>query len=65
MIVVAAMPKTANPDAWIDTGGLASIAAVLDEIIVVSATETLHEQIQDFMDKIDFAFDQSSSPTAI
>ncbi len=58
MIVIAAMQKTIEPDAWIETGGPASIAAVLDEIIVVSATETLHEQVQDFMDKIDSAFDQ-------
>ncbi len=56
--VVDAMITTVTPSAWEAQGGTASVATVLDNVMVVAGTETLHEKVQDFLNKIDAALEQ-------
>lgn len=56
--VIAAIRKTIEPRAWDEVGGYASIEPVIEDVIVVSTTETMHEQIQDFLDKVEAAIEQ-------
>lgn len=56
--VIAAIQKTVEPKAWSGDGGSASITSVLNDVIIVSATESLHERVQDFFEKVDAALAQ-------
>lgn len=52
--VLRALLSTVRPDQWDDKGGPCS-AAVVDNVLVISATETGHEAVIDFMEKLQAA----------
>jgi type II secretory pathway component GspD/PulD (secretin) len=46
------MQTTVTPSAWTRQGGYATAVPILGNVVVVSATETLHERIEDLLQKL-------------
>lgn len=55
--IIKAMQTTVQADAWETAGGPATAAAV-EHVIVVSGTESLHDNVDDFMDKLKVAYEK-------
>ena len=53
--IVNAMTSTVVPDAWEDKGGPCSVSPV-DHVLMVSATEAVHEEVENFMTMLEDAF---------
>jgi len=56
--VMAAIETTVQPSAWLKPEGAGAMAAIADQVIVVSGPQRLHEQIEDFLDKVTDSFNQ-------
>lgn len=55
--VLAAMQKTVQPEQWSEAGGPCS-AAVVDNVMTVSANLSVHEGIDEFLEKLTDAFER-------
>ncbi|TWU32977.1 FecR family protein [Novipirellula artificiosorum] len=53
--VVDVLKKTVTPDTWDTLGGSCS-AESIDNVLVVSAMEEVHEKVVDFLDKLEVAY---------
>ncbi|MGB7346881.1 MAG: hypothetical protein WBD20_21845 [Pirellulaceae bacterium] len=53
--IIAALTATVVPDTWQELGGPSSVKAI-DNVLVVSAVEPVHDQVVDFIEKVEEAF---------
>jgi type II secretory pathway component GspD/PulD (secretin) len=54
--VVEALTTGVVPDAWTKLGGPCTVTAI-DNVLVVAATESIHDRVIDFLNKLDKAFE--------
>lgn len=55
--IVKALTASVVPDAWDVQGGPCTVTPI-DNVLVISATETIHEQVIEFMQKLEKAFER-------
>ncbi len=53
--ILEALTSNVKPDIWKDEGG-SSTASAIDNVLVVSTTETVHDEVETFLRKIEAAF---------
>lgn len=53
--IVTVLTATVQPDQWSTLGGPCSVG-VIDNVLVVSASERVHEDVQDFLEKVEQAY---------
>lgn len=58
--VVTALTATVQPQQWSTTGGPCSVV-VVDHVLMVSATESVHEDVVEFLQKLQAAFQKHSA----
>jgi hypothetical protein len=54
--ILKALTSSVVPSAWDVNGGPCSVSAI-DNVLIVSATETIHEDVIEFMQKLQRAFE--------
>ena len=58
--VLEALYKSVQPDTWMIMGGPSS-ASMVGHVLVVSTTDTVHESVVDFIDKVQAAFERHTA----
>lgn len=54
-MILAALTSNVKPDIWKDAGG-SSTASAIDNVLIVSTTEAVHDEVETFLQKIESAF---------
>jgi len=56
--VLVALKSSVTPDGW-DSNGGSFTATTVDNVLIVSGPESVHEEVLEFLEKLNIAFERS------